>query len=240
MGMSLVVITDNDEPLANELADTAAKAIWEGRATYKVDYPDLKKALELAAFETKAPTVIADIADNIGCGASGDNTILLRELIQHNPPDTVFAALYDPETVSQACKAGVGENINVRMGGKEYSGLYGDPIECTAYVKSITDGVFRNVGPVYGGLLNHIGTTVVLVVGNIEIIVISKKFQAYDIGIYYANGIDPAVRRLLVVKSTVHYKGSYGKIACQMFDINNKGLSSTDPAQFTFRYYKPQ
>ena len=85
--------------------------------------------------------------------------------------------MYDPETVQQAVAAGVGATIEAAIGGK-VDNLHGAPVQATAYVEAITDGVFTNDGPLGTGSEAKLGLTVVLEIGGrggIEVITTSFR-----------------------------------------------------------------
>ena len=111
----------------------------------------------------------------------------------------------------------------------------GPPVECDAYVKMITDGVFVNKGPMANGVVNHLGNTVLLVIGGIEVIVTQTRFQPWDLNIFYAHGIDPKERKILVPKSYAHYRAHYGTIATNMVNVELPGLTAKDPRSFVYK-----
>ena len=189
----------------------------------------------MALAEEKGPFVLADGGDNPGGGSSSDGTRVLQALIDNDAQSVAFATIYDPETAAQAIAAGVGSTIHVRLGGKEYPALMGPPVECDAYVKLITDGVFVNKGPMANGVVNHLGPTVLLVIGGIEVIVTQTRFQPWDLNIFYAHGIDPKGRKILVPKSYAHYRAHYGTIATNMVNVELPGLTAKDPRSFTYK-----
>lgn len=62
----------------------------------------------------------------------------------------------------EACVAsGDGAEVTVTLGGKTELDLHGEPIESlTGYVKAVTDGRYRNQGPMMTGTEGNIDTTV--------------------------------------------------------------------------------
>jgi microcystin degradation protein MlrC len=47
-------------------------------------------------------------------------------------------------------------------------------------------------------------------------------------------GIDPAKRKIVVVKSAVHYRASYEPIAAEIIEVDGPGLASPNLNRFTF------
>ena len=100
--------------------------------------------------DSPGPVVIAEKSDNPGCGAPGDSTHVLWELIKNNVQQAAVSSIRDPETVQQAMKAGVGSIIDVELGGK-LSKLSGEPVSGKAYVKTISDGRYTIVSTMLQG-----------------------------------------------------------------------------------------
>ena len=235
MQMSVVTVSDGDQELARQTADELASFIWDMRAEFFEPLTGLDEAVSMALAEETGPFVLADGGDNPGGGSSSDGTRVLQALIDHNAQGVSFATVHDPETLQQALAAGVGSTIHIRLGGKEYPELMGPPVECDAYVKLVTDGVFVNEGPMAHGIVNHLGTTVLLVIGGIEVIVTQTRFQPWDLQIFYSHGIDPTKRKILVVKSYAHYRAHYGTIATNMINVELPGLTAKDPRSFVYK-----
>lgn len=235
MVMSAVAVADGDPELAKQTAAELADFLWNMRAEFFEPLTGLDEAVAMALAEEKGPFVLADGGDNPGGGSSSDGTRVLQALIDNDAQSVAFATIYDPETAAQAIAAGVGSTIHVRLGGKEYPALMGPPVECDAYVKLITDGVFVNKGPMANGVVNHLGPTVLLVIGGIEVIVTQTRFQPWDLNIFYAHGIDPKERKILVPKSYAHYRAHYGTIATNMVNVELPGLTAKDPRSFTYK-----
>lgn len=161
---------------------------------------------------------------------------MLRCLLEHGAQNVAVATIYDPQAVAQAIQAGVGATIHLLLGGKEYPEMMGGPIECDAYVRMITDGVFVNKGPMAHGLTNYLKPTVVLVVQGIEIIVTQTRYQPWDTNIFNAHGIDPTEKKILLVKSVAHYRAHYGQIAKRMINVDHPGLTATSPEVFQYTH----
>lgn len=227
-GMSVLVQTDGDEKLAEELLEEFTNDVLRVKEKFVKETYALDDAIDLALSEDGGPVVFGDIADNPGGGSPGDGTWLLQGLLNRKVQNAAIAHLYDPESVTLATKAGVGHTVHLKLGGKFYK-ILGDPVECDAYVKSISDGVYYNKDAMFNGLKNRIGTTVVLVIGGVEVIVSEKRHQAFDVQIFRVNGIEPTEKKILAVKSSAHYRGSYGRIAAKIIDLNLPGIMPADP-----------
>lgn len=178
--------------------------------------------------------ILADVADNPGAGAPGDGTWLLRHLIDRNIQGAVVGALPDPEVVAQAITAGTGASITVAIGGK-VDPRGGPPLNLTAKVLAVGDGVFPNLGPMGRGAITRLGRTATLAVDGITIVVCERSVQTADPGVFSVAGVDIATARLVVVKSSVHFRAGFDNLAQAMLDVEAGGMSSSDLTSFPYR-----
>lgn len=250
MGCSIPVVTDDDPNLAREISRELAEHIWERRHDFVGDYPDPERAVAEARElldglnEDAAPIVMADVGDNPGGGGAADGTTVLREMLKGELTNAGFAIIRDPGVIDTCIEAGVGERVTVDLGGKT-DDRHGDPIEdLDMYVKAITDGEFRNTGPMGTGSENHLGTGVHLKCGHedeVSVLITENRMQPLDAEIWRHMGIQPERLDLLVVKSTNHYRADYEPMASEVIPINSVGLAAMDPRKFEFsRIRRPQ
>jgi microcystin degradation protein MlrC len=234
-GLSVYVATDGDQPLADACADRLAATAWEHRQEFVHRAPPVREAVAqaLALAREGRPVVIADIADNTGGGAAGDTTEVLRELLRVGARGTTVACLWDPEAVQACLRVGVGATATLAVGGK-VDPHHGAPITVSGRVRTLSDGRFIHKGPMLRGLEGRLGPTAVLDVDDIKIILISHRWQTLDPEMIRMVGIDPLGERLLVVKSTIHYRAAFEPLAHAIVEVDAPGLSSSNLARFDF------
>lgn len=238
MGVSVVVVADGDAALARDAANRLGDAIWDARRELRRRLYTIDEAIDRVLQSDEQPIVIADVADNPGGGGTCDTTHILRRLLERKVQNVALAILFDPESAEVASRAGVGSTVSLRLGGKLDPETSGGPIECEAYVKALTDGKYRNRDAMSRGLLNPMGTTAVLVVDGIEIITTSNRLQPWDLEVFRSCGIMPQDKKVLVVKSAIHYKASYGTVAREMLDVEVPGLVPRSPEKLAYRYVR--
>jgi len=183
--------------------------------------------------DRKGPVVIAEKSDNPGAGAPGDSTHLLQELITQNVKQACVVAINDPDTVKQAVKAGVGSTIEVALGGKR-SKQSGGPVTGKAYVKTISDGRYTIIGPMVTGMRFDMGPAVGLLIGGVDVVVLSGNMQAFDNGQLRIVGFDPRDYRIVVVKSANHFRAWWTDVASAIIDCDPPGIASNDLTTFKF------
>ncbi len=234
-GVSVLVTADGDEAFAHDKADELAGWLWDLRDDLT---PKLTSIEDVMQFIDQHPddglAIVADGSDNPGGGAPCDGTVALRAMIDAKFQGGVVGVLYDPETAAQAHLAGVGQTIRVRLGGKT-DDQHGAPVEAEAYIRSLCDGAFVHRGPMLRGVVDHLGPTATLVVGGVEVVVSSHRRQCLDVEMLRIAGIEPSHRRLLVVKSAVHFRADFGPLAAHIFDADTPGVHRPDFSMFNYQ-----
>jgi microcystin degradation protein MlrC len=232
-GLSIVVVTDGDQALADQLAGELETLAWDHRHEFVHQGLPVREAVARALAIEGRPVVLADMADNTGGGAAGDGTEVLRELLRVGARSAVVACLWDPEAAAACARAGVGATVSLRVGGK-VDDRHGAPLAVTGRVRALSDGRFIHKGPMMRGLEGRLGTTAVLDVDGIRIILISLRWQTLDPEMIRFVGIDPLAEHVLVVKSTIHYRAAFEPIAHAIIEVDAPGLSSSNLERFTY------
>jgi len=233
-GMGIIVTAQNDKALAEEKAKQISDYVWSLRRHFLADVVPVEEAVKRAVEAEGGPVVLADQADNPGGGAPCDGTAILRELIKRKAKNAVICVLRDPEAVARAIDAGVGNRVTMKVGGKT-DRLHGDPLEVTGYVKLISDGKFLRKGPMETGTVTNLGRTVVLDVDGIEIILTEIRVQPTDLQQYRAFGVEPTEKKIIVVKSAVHFRAVHEPIAKEIIEVDAPGIHGTRLAAFAYK-----
>lgn len=237
-GMAVVVTTDGDRAQADRLAQELADFIWARREEFRPTVCTVEEAIHAAMAEPEGPIVLADIGDNPGGGSACDGTSLVWGLLDLGAENAAVAEIVDPDVVRLAFDAGIGGRVETMLGGKT-DDLHGYPIPIKATVRSLSDGDFVYEGPMETGVRNTLGRTAVLACegrhDNIaEVIVTERRVQPYDLAIFRSQGIEPTERKILVVKSVVHFRGAFMPIAKRIIEVDTPGLTSIDFSRFTY------
>jgi microcystin degradation protein MlrC len=233
-GLGIYVVTDDDKALAERLADRLARVAWEHRHEFIHTALPVKDAVARALAADGRPIVLADMADNTGGGAAGDGTEILRELLRVGARSATVACIWDAAAVQACVKAGVGASLTLDVGGK-VDDRHGAPVRVTGIVRTLSDGRFIHRGPMMTGLPGRLGATAVLDVNDVKVILISYRWQTLDPEMIRFVGIDPLREKILVVKSTIHYRAAFEPIAKEIIEVDAPGLSSSNLARFEYR-----
>jgi microcystin degradation protein MlrC len=224
------------EARAREIARLMIDEIWRRRDEMSADYRPIADAIAAARSTTDepGPLVIADGTDNPGGGGYNDTTPVLQALIDAGIENAAVGTIYDPGTVQQAMKAGVGAEIDVALGGHTDDSM-GKPVKAKAVVKMLSDGVFKNDGPMNAGVESNMGPTAVLRIGGIDVVTISNRIQTIDLQTFLSQGIDPRAKDVLVVKSVQHFRAAYAPIAREIVLVDSGGICSPDISRLKFK-----
>ena len=224
------------EARAAAIAEQMMIFVWETRRERSITHLTPQQAMQRCA-RTESdgrPIVLADFSDNPGGGSYGDSAALLAAMVEARIENAAFAIVADPETAAIAQRAGRGAEIRVRLGGK-YDAELAPGFETTARVVSLSDGRMVYDGPMQRGLAVSMGPTAVLRVGGVEVVVSSNRLQPYDRQFFLSQGIDPAARRVVAVKSAHHFRAAFEPIAREVLVVDAAGITSPDPKKFPYR-----
>ncbi|MEZ4522613.1 MAG: M81 family metallopeptidase [Thermomicrobiales bacterium] len=234
-----IVVTATDADLGERCAREMGQLAWELREEFLKPILPVEAAVEtamkmLADQETgdAGPVVLADVADNPGGGGSGDTPELIRELIRVGAQGAV-ACLWDPESVDKAHAAGVGAEIEVRLGGKA-SDLYGEPVVASGIVRCLSDGEFVGYGPVVRGLTVRCGKTALIDVDGLKIVATTIRHAANDQGYFRVVGIQPEREPLLVIKSRGHFRADFEPISREIIEVDAPGAANPNLGRYQF------
>ena len=238
-GSSAVIVTDGDMRLAEEMRDRLLDLAWRDRSKFVYEIEPLNQSLaRAAAMKEDGPIILLDHYDNAASGGSMDTMTVLKGILDAGLEDVAAFAISDPEAVKTMIAAGVGAEVTVSLGGKTDMpsiGRTGEPLEVTGRVRLISDGRFRNIGPMGKGVMNNMGPTVVLDTGKVEIVVISTQQEPNDFACFQSLGIDPLAKKYLMLKSRIHWRAGFRKIARQVVDCAGVGVCTSDYSMLDFK-----
>jgi len=241
-GLSALVVTDGDRTLAEKLRDALLDQAWKDREDFVYRIEPLQQSLARAkAIEPskpgEGPIVLLDHYDNCASGGTMDTTLVLAAILREGLDNVAAFAIYDPEAVQQAIAAGIGARLTLSLGGKmKMPAIPGDnpPLTVTGTVKTISNGRFRNKGPMGRGVMMDMGPSIVIDTGKAEIVVISRHVEPNDLNCLLSLGIDPMQKRYVMLKSRVHWRAGLGALAKSVVDCAGIGVCTSDYGQLTF------
>ena len=235
LGWAVIVITDNDKPLAETLADDLAEYVWSHRQEFVVDIPSVDEALDQAMRIEGGPITLGEGADGTMGGSPGDSSYILQGIIKKKLDHLPTAAVVvDPMAVAQAIDAGVGQTVTLSIGGK-LNPEYATPVNMTGKVRLISDGEFRYRGKVYNGRLVKMGRAVVLVSNGINLLVTERTPPTTDTAMYKSHGIEPIDMKFVLVKSPLGMRMEYEPISKAVISVDSPGCCRADLTKLPFK-----
>jgi microcystin degradation protein MlrC len=226
------------EALARELA-----AI-EARYANNVVSPDIGIARALANTSGR-PVILADTQDNSGAGGTADSAAAIIDLIRHRARGAVVAIMTDPEFAARAHECGVGGTFEATLGGKlGRSGHTFPSLNARFRVLELGNGQFVCTGPVSRGARMNLGPMALVALrdangAEVNIVVSSVRSQPLDQAMLRHVGVEPAAQRVLVLKSSVHFRADFDPLAAETLVVEWPGSNPSDPARCSYRHLRP-
>ncbi len=219
VGARMLVVTDNDERLANKLAEKLGKEFFAVRHEVTGHYAQLDDALDCAVASERGPVVLADMGDNSGGGAPGDSTPVLRALLDRGLADVATGIYWDPIAVRLCEDVGEGASLSLRIGGKMGPDS-GDPVDIDVQVMKIASGLGQHLGTG----LEPLGTLVWLRHGeSFDILINDLRTQVYHPEAFEQMGIRLAEKKIVTVKSLFHFFAPFAEIASEVIQVATPG-----------------
>ena len=240
-GLSAVVVVDGDPAQAQRWCDELLDLAWQARHDFVYTAEPLAQSLERAARMTQGPVVLLDHCDNAASGGTMDCMEVLGGVLDAGLENVAAFAIFDPQAVQQMIQAGVRAEVTLPLGGRldmPAIDRQGRPRVVTGKVRLISDGRFRNRGPMGRGVLMDMGPTVVLDTGRVEIVVISNQQEPNDYACFTSLGIDPEAKRFLLLKSRVHWRAGFKSITRGVVDCASEGVCTSDYGMLNFEHVR--
>ena len=230
-GAKLWVVTDNDPALAQALADQLGQEFWALREHIGPEVCDIDAALDAASAPGAGPAVLADVADNPGGGAAGDSTFILRRLVERQVENSVVGAIWDLGAIHVCKGAGVGAQLNLRIGGK-CGPASGAPLDLRVTVRAIVPNHAQSAL----GTRERLGDCVwVEAADGLHILLCSIRTQTYGIDAFTGAGISLLDKAVVVVKSTQHFHAEFAPLARQVLYVSSPGAMDFAFAAIPYR-----
>jgi microcystin degradation protein MlrC len=200
---------------------------------------DLDEAIADIGNPTSGPVVLVEPADNIGGGAPGDCTAILRAFIRHGVRNAAVA-IADPAAVAALEDAKPGEVRSLAIGGRG-SALDEGPVDVEATFISRSNGRFtledRNshLAAAQGVHIDMGPSAVVQIAGEITVLLTSRKTPPFDLGQFRSQGIVPEKLSLIGVKAAVAHRRAYDRIAKKSYTVTTPGPCTSDLTLLPYR-----
>jgi microcystin degradation protein MlrC len=224
LGWSAVITTDNDQALAESLAENLADRMWAIRDRKHPVPKSVDEAIGIALrsrIRRMLGTVIfCDVSDIVGAGAPGANTNILAALLEKAPHLLSYVPVRDPVAALQAWEAPRGERIRLQVGGPI------DP-EFNPTVEFEGEVVFRQDGPM--------GKTSIVRHQGLHLVLTELAFAGYFARDFKELGINLWKADILVVKNLFPFRFRLAKYNRRTVNVISRGITNVDVHQLPYK-----
>ena len=243
-GASVFVVSDASRDPDGCQAHAAARLLMarirDLAPAFRIQLPDAADAVARAlAIGTPGLIAVTDSGDNPLSGGGGDTPELFRQMIAARPQVAcLFASFADREVVRLAHEAGLGQRIEVTLGGR-HGAHFGEGVRIGAIVEKLTAGRFINTGPMQTGVERSCGRSVLLRIEGLpsaHVIVTERVVAGDDPAFYALHGIDLTALRLLCAKAKNHFRAAFAERCIEIIDCDAPGPACQDLSQLPFRH----
>ena len=119
---------------------------------------------------------------------------------------------------------------------RTFTGQLSDPpVQGRFKVLSLSDGVVPMHGPMTAGGTAHLGLSAGLEIDGIRVNVVSGQCQMLDLDLFRFLGVEPETMKLLVNKSSVHFRAAFTPVASHILVAVAPGPMAADPATMPWK-----
>jgi microcystin degradation protein MlrC len=225
MGSKILVVADGDKAKADHLARDLGRAFFAMRHETQPSYTTLDQALARAQSHNQPkPLVLADVSDNAGGGGASDSTFILQALLERGIKDAAIAMVWDPMAVRLGFEVGEGAELDLRLGGK-LGKMSGPALDVRARVIGLKRDA-RTSG--FGNSKVPVGDMAAFDVDGIAVVCNSLRAQCKSVDAFTNVGVDPAAKKVVVVKSMQHFHAEYAPVASEVLYVAVPGAVAPD------------
>jgi len=237
-GVTLSAVADGDPAVTRRALETGARLAWKLRDQGVVNYPSVEQVLARLGPMPAGPVLLVEPADNIGGGAPGDCTGVLRAMREQRVANGLIA-INDPAAVQRLADVPLGGTTRLAIGGREWP-LDPGPLELDLTLVSRSDGEFE-LEDVHSHMASMNGTHIsmgpcaVVRHAGLTILLTSRKTPPFDLGQYRSQGIDPRDFAVIGIKAAVAHRQAYDPIAAASYFVDSPGPCSSNLSSFPYR-----
>ncbi len=237
-GVTLSTVSDAGTERMRPHLEAGAQLAWKLRELGTVNYPPVEQVLAETGPAPAGPVLLVEPADNIGGGAPGDGTGVLRAMLAHCVTHGLLA-LNDPQAVIRLAGVPVGGTARLAIGGRGWQ-LDPGPVELDLTLVSRSNGEFQLEDPhshlaAMSGTQIAMGPCAVVRHAGLTILLTSRKTPPFDLGQFRSQGIEPREFALIGVKAAVAHRQAYDPIAAASYFVDTPGPCSSNLASFPYR-----
>ncbi len=218
IGWSIHIITNDNQDLAENIADELAERCWAVRKKMPPVFSEvaesIQKIREMKLTRKMGCVSVCDASDVVGAGGTGENTALLKELLENAKDMISLVPIRDKEVVYQLWDKNIGDSINVTVGGKLQPEI-NEPIELSGKLQFKKD-------------TQSFGKVVVLDLNNVKLVVTEGYALPMKPSFYEDLGLSTFKADIVVVKNFFHFRLYFLVKSRKSIYIKTKGITDLD------------
>lgn len=224
-GWATIVVTDDDQALAEKLADELADLAWSLRDAFQMrEAVSVDDAVRMADQAATGVVALSDTGDTVFGGAAGDSNLILESILRQGVKSKALIPMIAPKTVARLIAIGEGNTATLPLGGETTP--FFQPIEATGVVRKIADGQIELD-------YNHqreidMGRTVLFDIGPVTLLISELRGVAGNLpGVYRAFGVEPTDYKMAVLKTASNFQ-YFAPITSQVIRVDTRGPGQSD------------
>lgn len=235
LGASVFVVTDNDQALAEEVAQDLHDLMWSLRESLARKLPKapegVAKVISMVNEGTK-PVVISYHDDRLG-----DGTHVIRELLDQGAQNWIVAGLADPAALKMLKENHkLGDKVTVSLGGW-LDPISGDPVTVTGTVEYLGSSEWTETGPMGAGAEMKEDLIAALDLGMNRHVVITQRLSApMSSDPLKAVGLDVNKVDIVVLKDRVHHRAWWDTWSKVDYPVDPPGLGPANLGILEYKY----
>lgn len=232
-GWAVVVHADRDVDLARRIAADMAALAWGLRKQFWAsERVAPAEAVRQAVAEDEGLVILSDTGDSVYGGAPGDNTCLLRELLEQRVPTLALVPVVDAEAVAAAAAAGVASRVTLTVGGR-HDRIFCRPVSLTGRVAAISQGLTVEIP---GRGVCNVGRTAAVECGEVRVVLMEERSFAVNHPLLYTHlGIDVAAAKMVVVKTASNFQ-FFAPWRKRLIRVDTPGITQSDLSAFRWQH----
>lgn len=237
-GVSFVVATTGHAHEARAALQMLADLALTKKAEGNITEPSVGEVFASLDTLTSGLTVLVEASDNIGGGAPGDGTGMLRALVKHKVRRAAIC-INDANAVQQLWSQSQGATLTLPIGGRQ-SVLDEGPLHLKVELLRLSGGRFEledkqsHLASMFGDHYS-MGPCAVVRHGGITILLTSVSTPPFDLAQWRSQGFDPGSFDFIVVKAAVAHRRAYDPIATRMLWVDTPGPCTSNLQSLPFR-----
>lgn len=225
-GWTSVVVTNDDQALADRLADELADLVWSLRDDLMArEAVPVDEAVRRADQAAKGVVVLSDTGDTVFGGAAGDSNVLLESMLRLGIRGRALMPMIAPKAVARLFEAGEGATVTLPLGG-EVAPAFFTPLTVTGIVRRLGSGLVPVTG--YQDSAIDMGRVAVFEIGHVTILLSELRGVGGNLpDVYRPFGVEPRDFKMAVLKTASNFQ-FFAPIASQVIRADTRGPGQSD------------